>query len=350
MFKLLRALLPSSSKTTGTEGPTVLDAPPPAELLEAGVDPFPLAAHLVRAEGFPYLDWSAFANWLETIDSHEAQARAWTSAEVAWLQHLRPVLGEDFSLLRQGDALLLSSLEPRLAHATLAYMSKTLRRIEHVLAGIAEAPAWGKDILIVFDDDERYYRYVAHYYPEGSFAGSSGMYIHDGCGHFVTMKADLRQIEPVIAHEMTHACLGHLPIPLWLNEGLAVNTEHRLAPGHGTLRSPQEMQEKHLQYWNASRIQAFWSGESFHHSDDGSELSYDLAQRMVARFAANWDTFRDFALSAEAADSGAAAANRHLKLNLGGAAAAMMGREADDSWTPAPDRWPVAQSWRTPSR
>ena len=34
-------------------------------------------------------------------------------------------------------------------------------------------------------------------------------------------------------HEMTHGSVAHLPLPLWLNEGLAVNTERRLAGATG---------------------------------------------------------------------------------------------------------------------
>lgn len=85
-------------------------------------------------------------------------------------------------------------------------------------------PPWGKDILLVFDDEESYYRYVSYFYPEsGEFAFSSGMFINAGCSHYVTMKGDLRLIEPIIAHEMTHAFLSR-PSPG--NFGLVGNALH----------------------------------------------------------------------------------------------------------------------------
>jgi hypothetical protein len=130
-------------------------------------------------------------------------------------------------------------------------MGRTLGKITKVLDGIAQVPPWGKDILIVFDDADSYYNYVSYYYPdeEREFAYSGGMHINTGCSHYVTIKRELQSVEPVIAHEMTHGCLSHLPLPLWLNEGLAVNTEIRLVGNFSVSLTPQQMRKKHLSFW-----------------------------------------------------------------------------------------------------
>ncbi len=341
MLKLLRSFLSSSSNTADAEPAAPPAIEPPGEIAAPGVPAFPLKDHLSLEEGLPYLDWQAAALWLDPIESPEIQAKAWADCEIAWLQHLRAALGDTFTLAQQGDAVLLSSLAPNVARATLDYMGKTLRRIQHVLDGIAQAPAYGKDILIVFDDEDTYYRYVAHYYPDaGEFATSGGMFLNRGCGHFVTRKADLSAIEPVIAHEMTHGCLDHLPLPAWLNEGLAVNTEQRVSRASPPAHPPRQMQQKHLDYWDAAKIQEFWSGKSFYRTDDGNLLSYDLAQKIVAQFAADWEAFRAFALAADAADAGASAAADHLGLDLGEIAAALTGHAPSPDWTPTPNTWP----------
>lgn len=96
-------------------------------------------------------------------------------------------------------------------------------------------------------------------------------------------------IEPTIAHELTHYLLQHLPIPAWLNEGIAVNTEHRLSPPGRPLYTPDEMHEKHLAFWDETTIQEFWSGKSWRRPDEGNSLSYDLAVHFVAM------SSRDFA-------------------------------------------------------
>jgi hypothetical protein len=217
---------------------------------------------------------------------------------------------------------------------------RTRKRMKLVLQGIAEAPPFGKTLMIVFDDEDSYYNYVSYYYPEeGEFAFSSGMYINAGCGHFVTAKTDLRSIEPVIAHEMTHGCLSHLPIPAWLNEGIAVNTERRLAGRTPSHYSASEIHEKHLAFWGVAEIQEFWSGKSFRRSDDGNMLSYDLASVMVEQMAKDWERFERFVLSADRADSGAAAARAYLHADLGAIVCALLAKEAPDEWVPQPAAW-----------
>lgn len=188
-------------------------APPPDRVVATGAPDFPLATHLAVVDGFPMPDWAAAHAWADCLPA-EAQGPAWTALERAWLQHLQRALGPAFRLHEGPQAFVLSSLEPALATATLGFMDRTLKRVLHLLAGIASVSDWGKDILVVFDSPDDYYRYIGQYYPDGGeFALSAGMYIDAGCGHFVTVKADLSAIEPTIVHEMTHGCLGHLPLP-----------------------------------------------------------------------------------------------------------------------------------------
>lgn len=253
------------------------------------------------------------------------------------------MLGGAFRLEEGATALLLSSLERNVAHATLQYMERTRKRIGAVLKGIADVPE-GKALLIVLDDEKQYYEYVSHYYPEtGEFAFSGGMHIGLGFAHFVTIKRDLRSIEPVIAHEMTHGCLEHLPIPDWLNEGIAVNTEHRLAGPGARLYTLEQMHSKHRRFWGNREIQEFWSGASFLRTDDGNMLSYDLARILVEQFSRAWEPFKAFVLAADRADAGAAAARKHLGVSLGASVIALMEIEAASGWEPEPTKWEASK-------
>jgi hypothetical protein len=248
-------------------------------------------------------------------------------------------LGAAFRLNESSSAMLLSSLEPNVARATLDYMDRTLQRVIKLLDGIARMPSMGKDLLLVFDDDESYYRYVSCYYPEaGEFASSGGMHIDAGCSHYVTVKNDLRVIEPIIAHEMTHGCVGHLPLPAWLNEGLAVNVERRLAPTPPT-HTPQQLRAKHLAFWGEQEMQEFWSGKSFLRADDGNLLSYDLARLIVEQMNQGWAPFKRFVLAADGVDAGAAAARQHLGIDLGEFVCALLERAPAASWAPDPGMW-----------
>jgi hypothetical protein len=217
-------------------------------------------------------------------------------------------------------------------------MGRTLGKITKVLDGIAQVPPWGKDILIVFDDADSYYNYVSYYYPdeEREFAYSGGMHINTGCSHYVTIKRELQSVEPVIAHEMTHGCLSHLPLPLWLNEGLAVNTEIRLVGNFSVSLTPQQMRKKHFSFWGSNEIQEFWSGKSFERPDDGNLLSYDLARIMVEQMAKDWERFKEFVLHADWRDSGAEAAEQYLDVDLGKLVCLLLEKPDDFDWSPEP--------------
>lgn len=317
----------------------VLKPPPEVVSVDAAIE-FPFASHLKPHHGLPIADWDAVRRWLEECVPAARRATAWMACERAWMEHFRAALGAGYRLEEGGTALVLSSLEPNLARASVGYMEKSLRRILAALQGIAQAPDLGKDLLIVFDGEERYYEYVSHYYPEsGEFAFSGGMHIDWGCGHFVTVKKDLRSIEPVIVHEMTHGCVAHLPLPAWLNEGIAVNTERRFAGAEPGLYTPEQLHEKHLAFWDAATIQEFWSGKSFLRPDEGNMLSYELARVLVEYYARDWEAFRAFACEADRADGGGAAAARHLPLSPGAAACAILERPVAPEWEPAPASW-----------
>ena len=336
MLSFLQSVFNRQPKSA--EDATATASPPPSQVDAPGAEPLVLEPLIRRAHGLPHFDWDAVYRWVDALDA-AAQPAAWEACERAWLVHLQHALGPAYSLREAGDALLLSSLEANVARATLEFMTKTESRILRVLDGVARKIEWGKTILVVFDDGDAYYRYVSHFYPEsGEFAMSGGMYINAGCGHFVTVKNDLRAIEPVIVHELVHGLVSHLPMPAWLNEGLAVNTEQRLSPSP-RLFSPHQMHAKHLAFWGNGEMQEFWSGKSFLRSDDGNMLSYDLARIFVEQFSSDWPSFSAFVNAATLADAGSEAARLHLEIDLGAAACALLEKEPDAAWHPAPERW-----------
>ena len=328
---------PASSANTATPPPA-----PASQIDASGVNPLVLASVMRDGNGFPLVDWSAVGDWVGHIAPGLEQSQAWGAVERAWFDHLRQALGPDFRVEAHESALLLSNLDPVVARAMLSYVSKSLQRILRVLDGIATTPAWGHDLVIVFKDKESYYQYVANYYPDkGEFAESSGMFIQAGCGHFVTVAAELPALEPIIVHELTHSCLHHLPLPAWLNEGLAVNTERRLSPPVGR-PDLQKLHARHQAFWDKQRIQALWNGQSFLEVGQSNELSYDLAQLLVSHLAAEWGPFRDFCVNAQDRDAGAQSAAEFLDVSLGALVCALLDREPSPDWEPNPTLWQTA--------
>jgi hypothetical protein len=261
----------------------------------------------------------------------------WTVTARSWLDELRIALGKPYSIYESDRFLMLSSQEPRPAKVTLDYVEKTRKRILRLLDGIAVESEMGKVCIIVLKDHDQYYEYVSNYHKDdGEYSLSGGMFLQYGYGHFVFVESKVNEIEPTIAHELTHCLLQHLPLPAWLNEGIAVNTEHRFCPPGRPLFDPEEMHAKHLNYWNASTIQEFWSGKSWRRTDDGNMLSYDLAKHFAVFTSEDAAAFRAFANRADMVDGGSAAALECLGYPLEHLAQAVLG---EGPWQPKPESW-----------
>lgn len=295
---------------------------------------------LVFREGatLPIVAWDALDAQVPQSDDPKVLDAFWTAVACTWLQKLKQALGDGYNIVESERFLLISSLAPRPAQVMLDYAEKTRRRILMLLEGIAHDTESGKVCILVFRDVDTYYQYVSNYYPsDGEFAQSGGMFLQFGYGHFVFTEADMLQMEPTIAHELTHCLMQHLPIPAWLNEGIAVNTEHRLSPPIGRpLETPAELQQMHLAFWNESTIQEFWSGKSWNRAGDSNKLSYDMAANLVRLAAADRNAFRAFANSANLADSGTSAAANTLGYPIEHLAEAVLG---EGPWAPQPERW-----------
>jgi hypothetical protein len=285
------------------------------------------------------VDWDAMDAHAPATEDREVLDAFWTSAARGWLDALRAKLGGRYAVRESERLLMLSSLEPSRADGALDYVERTRGRILTLLDGIAEETELGKVCVLIFGSIDRYYEYVANYYPpDGEFARSGGMFVQQGYGHFVFVADDMSTMEPTIVHELTHCMVQHLPLPAWLNEGLAVNIEARLSPPRGRLPyTAEEMWRKHVDFWNATTIQEFWSGRSWYRPDVANRLSYDLARQFVLLAASDpGGAFRPFVNAADAEDSGAAAALTHLGYPVATLAESVLG---EGSWQPRPETW-----------
>jgi len=262
----------------------------------------------------------------------------WSATAKAWLHAMRARLGSSFAVSESDRFLLLTALDERAARRMLEYLEKTRKRILRVLEGIATESELGKLCVLVFANEDEYYRYVSEYgTEEGELARSAGMFLQYGYGHFVFVQDHMSAVEPTIAHELTHCMLQHLPLPAWLNEGIAVKTEYRLSPPQGRpLYTPEEMRQRHLEYWNERTIQEFWSGKSWRRPGESNTLSYDLAVHFVGLASREFAAFREFANAASVDDSGDTAARAHLGFPLARFAQAVLG---EGRWQPDPAKW-----------
>ena len=264
---------------------------------------------------FPIPDWAA-CEPLESI-SHDEKNQHWNNAAASWLSKLRASFSEPLDLRESANFFALSALPARETEVLLDYAERALKRNLATLGDIASDAGHGKHVVMVLPSEDDYYHYVSEYYPqEGEFAFSSGMFLHHGYGHFVFCKGNMDAMEPTLVHELAHALVAHLPMPAWVNEGLAVNTERRWAPRPAQYQ-PHELARKHSRFWNDETMQQFWSGKSYLRPDDGNLLSYDLAQRLIALIGQDHERLTRFVHQCSAEDGGSQAALEVLGVTLG---------------------------------
>ena len=292
--------------------------------------------HFTEAEGFPRPNWEAIYECVDKdhkeIDKHEL----WTNIARAWMERLKTRLPAEYALHESDNFILVTSETDKYVKNFLGFLEQTLKKIMRTLQGIASDDGYGKYVVLIFDDIDSYYSYLSYFYPEeGVFGTSSGIFISAGYGHFAFPYQDIAIAEDIAAHEMTHALLSHLPIPLWLNEGLAVNIENHLT-GSAQFRLDNEMIHRHQEYWGVAEVQEFWVGASFGRADEGQELSYHLAQFAVNALSQDYDTFVQFTNKAHYSDGGESAANEVYEGSLGGLLTNLLG---DEDWSPKPESW-----------
>ncbi len=312
--------------------------PPASAPADAGTfsEALPEGEMVWRADtSVPIPDWER-QPWVESDDPAQAHRLA-TAQAAAWVDAMVRTLGEGYARQEAAHFMLMSALPARQAAVLLEYLERSRRRVLATLTGVASDQGFGKIVVLVLPDEETYYRYVANYGSQSSEpeAFSGGMFIDYGYGHFVFAQGPFEAMEPVVVHELTHCLVRHLPLPAWLNEGLAMNTQHRFVPARARYR-PEELNYLFGRFWTRETIQEFWSGKSFLRPDDGQPLSYELARILVQLLDKDYDVLARYCSEAHQEDGGERAALAVLGAGLGDFAAVVLG---PGKWAPRAAEW-----------
>ncbi len=295
-----------------------------------------IGKHFQEIDGFPRPDWEAIYTEVDANHKDTDQDILWCSIARSWMEKVLSKLPSDYSIYESDNFILVTSESKKYASIFQEYLERTLKRIVQTLHGVASNEGFGKYVVLIFDDIDTYYSYLSYFYDkEGVYGLSSGVYLNKGYGHFVFPHQELSYAESIAAHEMTHALLSHLPIPAWLNEGMAVSIENMIT-GYVPLRMDNETYSRHQSFWGENEIQEFWSGEVFHRADEGQELSYHLAQFAVNSLSQDYDVFIEFANKAHFKDGGEAAACEVYEGSLGNLISQFFG---EGEWSPHPGLW-----------
>jgi hypothetical protein len=234
-----------------------------------------------------------------------------------WLERLgKESFGDRLSSGESSHFILLADVSPSHGKNILAFAEQTLSRYLEDFGDIAEFGPASKMPIIALSQADDYYKLISAFFEEGTYGLSSGLFVRRGVGFFIFPNEEMWALEAVIAHELLHAVVTHLPIPAWLNEGLAVNAEFRYGNRVMDPRRRDDLVPHHHAYWDEAKLQDFLSGELFSSATEGQELSYDLARQMVLGLSNDWSHMKDFILAAHYEDAGEAAAIKVFGLSL----------------------------------
>jgi hypothetical protein len=318
-----------------------------AKLVESSA----IQATFAFVDGFHRVDWNSVSQWIEANVGSFDREEAWGEAALVWVRHLREDLGGGYFVLQSARIILLSEQALDTAQWLLDYAGTATETIREHLGPAAWRGALGKRVVLLFSDEDDYYQYLSHHCPDGEQPASGGMCIHSGYTHIAIPWRNAGDAASAIVHELTHDCLSYLPLPLWLNEGVAVTLEKGIGPPPLPLTESEqdsvwsaafnsrlptmwhELAERHFAFWTEQSMQSFWAGTSFYTPGDSNLLSYSLAEVFVKLISERVDrrAFLTFLQAARHEDAGQTAAIDITAIDLGEIAGTFLG---EGNWRP----------------
>jgi len=309
--------------------PTVAPAPEPEKPIPAPqfVDLSRLEGAFDFRDGFSRPDWKLIGDAIQSLEGADDRREAWREVALQWLEKLRGELGGSYHLTASCRCALLSALDKLAARRLLDFCETAAAAIREILREVAWESFDGLRVIIAFAEEDDYYQYVSGFCSEGEHPTSIGVHIQRGYPHVALLfETELRSAQTIV-HELTHHCLSHLPIPRWLNEGVAQHLQKTIGEAYVPSSSQSasdaywgmvsgwkppllcdDLAERHFGFWNQERIQGFWAGTSFREPGDSVQLSYNLAEILVHFLIEKGGDFLAFIRSAHADDAGQTAA------------------------------------------
>ncbi|HEY3854567.1 MAG TPA: hypothetical protein VGO67_09255 [Verrucomicrobiae bacterium] len=279
----------------------------------------------------PHPTWKPVSDYIHNAFHETAWSEAWGEAVAQWLQKLAAVLGPTYQV-DQSPKFFTMSCRDEKGRKQLMQLAEQLRgEILTALKGIELKKTYGKQVVLLFGDPTDYYRYISHYYAEGTHIQSLGKFItSSGYAHIVLPDIPY-QTNRTLAHELTHNCLMTLRIPLWLNEGLANRIAAQFS-SYGEKCLTADLADQHFSFWTREKIQSFWDGRAFSYPAY-SAMAYSLSTILVGLITQeNWD-IKNFIQHASYTDAGAKAAEEYLGRTLSEIAGIFLG---PGNWSPNP--------------
>jgi len=296
--------------------------------MQLDLSTMPGAYHLPRA------NWEVIAAWIFKEVPEAERPQAWGAAVLQWLDRLNEALGGCYQSQVVGEMVLFFHKDhphagslPKLAASTFATVIEVLGE---AAGSYGEAPL----PVLVLASAGSYHSYLSQYYPASEHGDSGGVCIR-GKDLLQVVLPPIASIalERALAHELTHACLAHLNLPRWLEEGITQTVEARLDRSGGFVLQSEDAVGLR-QYWQERGLRDFWWGRAFQRAGAGQSASYNLALVLFQLLLVDHrKRLGPFLRQADANDAGDMAARQVVGKGLADLAAQFLG---PGDWTPVP--------------
>lgn len=293
--------------------------------------------------GLPHPHWPLVHGWARGENLWDNED-FWSEFVRGWLNRLSQSLGGSYSIGESANFFLLSTLGDATRTEALNFLERSRAGILYSLSErMIQKGTTGKHLVLRFQDEHDYYRYISAEYADGESPTTGGVFFRIGYTHIATYEQLMPDsIRPILVHELTHNLTCHLPHPTWLCEALAMAFEVDIGGSSRSLGF--EKGSRNTKYWGDSTIQEFWKGSAFH-SVEGQGPSYHLADLLLQTIRRELqpppEALQRFVLAADWTDAGQWAAATYLKCSLQEIATEVLG---PGPWEPEPGKWEPPRS------
>ena len=275
-----------------------------------------VVAHLAWDCDFPHPDWPRIRSADPPDLPADLRNAVETARERAWLEYLRDHLGGRYTLHESPFTFLLTEQSDADAARTLAFIDRSIATLTDALEGAADSAFSGKHVVLLFTEDDDYYSYISHFFPDGTFGLMGGVCIRGGGEVHIAVNGLRPDLNTTLAHELVHDLLSQRPLPQWVEEGVAQLLTRYVVDSPPFDFTP-DLQALNGQLWHWHGLETLWSGEAFSRPDDLQHVSYHLAELLVRLMnATNAAAFNKFLLHATAQDAGESACREHFHVSL----------------------------------
>ncbi len=282
----------------------------------------------------PRPNWDVIHRWVVEHVAEPDRWQTWTDLTDQWLDTLNQSLGGHYRVRKTSELILFAPTD--FAHGDLLLKCATsgLFRIVRALGSVAKGSWHGPLAILLFENEDTYDSYISAYGRGGEPISSLGLCIRSSNVHIALRPHHVDELQRVLLHELTHACLAHLSLPSWLEEGISQMCEEEARPDWSRFTIDSSEAQELRSFWRRNGLSEFWWGEGFCAADELQAQSYHLAQVLFRNLISQYPKqLPDFLRQAQIDDAGDTAARKCLKISNAEIAEQFLG---PGDWEPVP--------------